>query len=97
MGHLQYRVLGYISAGKGLGAAMGWRWFRDKSSTARRDALALGIFLIGALVVSNQLDLFGWIHEFDEAHPAWNVDDFTVALTIGSFGFGWYGWRRQRG
>ena len=75
---------------------MGWQRFRDKSSTARRDALALGIFLISALVVSNQLDLFGWIYNFDEAHPTWNLDDFTVALTIGCFGFGWYGWRRQR-
>jgi signal transduction histidine kinase len=74
---------------------MGWKRFRDKSSTARKDALALGVFLIGALVVSNQLDLFGWIQSFDEAHPTWNVDDFTVALTIGCFGFGWYGWRRQ--
>ena len=74
---------------------MSWALFRSKSSAARRDAVIVGIILIGGLLAANQLDILQWIYHFDEAYPNLIVDDVTIALTIGCFGFGWYSWRRQ--
>ena len=74
---------------------MSWALFRSKSSAARRDAVVVGIILIGGLLAANQLDILQWIYHFDEAYPNLIVDDVTIALTIGCFGFGWYSWRRQ--
>ena len=70
--------------------------FQGSFSVARRDAGVVGAILIGAIAAANRWDFFGSIYEFDQAHPAWILDDITVALTISCFGFAWYSWRRQR-
>jgi signal transduction histidine kinase/DNA-binding response OmpR family regulator len=69
---------------------------RSNRSTARWDALIVAVVLIGAVWASNQLDVFGWIYDFDRLHPEWIIDDVTTGLAIGSLGFTWYSWRRQR-
>ncbi|MGB8841644.1 MAG: response regulator [Aliidongia sp.] len=73
---------------------MGWAVFHGKASKARRDAWVVAIVLICGLVAANRLNILEFIYLFDQAHPAWIVDDITIALTIGCFGFGWYSWRR---
>jgi signal transduction histidine kinase/DNA-binding response OmpR family regulator len=91
----QTRVL-EITRSHGAGRqAMSWTLFRSKSSAARRDAAIVGLILAGGLLASNRLDILQWIYHFDEAYPNLIVDDVTIALTIGCFGFGWYSWRRQ--
>src|ERR1700733_7723175 len=74
---------------------MSWAVFRSRSSDVRRDAAIVGVMMVGGLLVSNLLDIPQWLYHFDEAYPYLVVDDITIALTIGCFGFGWYSWRRQ--
>ena len=68
----------------------------DWRQRAVKDALVIFVLAAIAATLSEWLDLFAGIMKFQAVHGEWGLDDLAMTLTILSFAFAGYAWRRQQ-
>jgi diguanylate cyclase (GGDEF)-like protein/PAS domain S-box-containing protein len=75
---------------RGLLARIDWR------QRAVRDAIVIAALTIIVYGFSEWLDLFAGIMKFQSIYGDWGLDDLAMMLTVLSFAFAAYAWRRHQ-
>jgi diguanylate cyclase (GGDEF)-like protein/PAS domain S-box-containing protein len=68
----------------------------DWRQRAARDAIVIAVLAMVAWGLSEWLDLFVGIMKFQSIYGDWGLDDLAMMLTVLSFAFAAYAWRRHQ-
>lgn len=68
----------------------------ERSSTAKRDLIALFVVTSVALFVAVYYDVFELFERWARAYERWQLDELVVVPLVLALAFGFYAWRRSR-